>query len=206
MKKKNACMILVLFFSSSTMFLFITEKVKAESSTVVYVNPPTVVAIPVENFTININVANVKNLYTYQFRLSWEPSLLNVTSVTEGPFLNAKGTYMTSFTQKIYNTPDPLGVSGYVYAACTLLAEPATAAASGNGTLVTVEFQANKAGNTSLHLHDTMLISPLLEEMPHGTEDGYSTIISEFPSFLILPLFMIATLFAVIFYGRKHVM
>lgn len=33
-------MILVLFFSSSTMFLFITEKVKAESSTVVYVNPP----------------------------------------------------------------------------------------------------------------------------------------------------------------------
>jgi len=199
-------MILVLFFSSSTMFLFTTEKVKAESSTVVYVNPPIVAANPVENFTININVANVKNLYTYQFKLSWEPSLLDLTSVTEGPFLNAEGTYMTSFTSHIYNTPDPFGVSGYVYVACTLLAEPATAAASGNGTLATVEFQANKVGNTSLHLYDTQLINSLIVEMSHGTEDGHSTTISEFPSFLLLPLLMTTTLLAVIVYRRKHSM
>jgi len=57
--------------------------------------------------------------------------------------------------------------------ACTLLGEPATAAASGKGTLVTLEFLVKEEGNTSLHLYDTKLISSLMVEMSHGTEDGY---------------------------------
>jgi len=138
-----------------------------------YVVPPIVSVGLGETFTVDVKVANVLNLYTYQFRLSWEPSLLDVTDVTEGPFLNAEGTYRTSFTPRIYNTPDPFGVSGYVYVACTLLGEPATAAASGKGTLVTLEFLVKEEGNTSLHLYDTKLISSLMVEMSHGTEDGY---------------------------------
>jgi len=202
--KKIVCAVLVSIFLASTTFLFMTEKVKTESLAVVCVDPPVVSASSGENFTVGIKVADVKNLYTYQFRLSWEPSLLDVTSVTEGPFLNAEGTYMTSFTAHKYNTPDPLGVSGYVYVACTLLGEPATAAASGNGTLATIEFLAKEEGNTSLHLYYTMLVNSLIEEMPHGTEDGYSTIIPEIPSLFIPSLFIIATLLAIVVYRRKH--
>jgi hypothetical protein len=135
--------------------------------------PPIASAGLDETFTVDVKVANVINLYTYQFRLSWEPTLLDVTSVTEGPFLNAEGTYMTSFTPRIYNTPDPFGVSGYAFVACTLLGEPASAAASGSGTLATLEFLVKEDGNTSLHLYDTKLINSLLVEMSHGTEDGY---------------------------------
>jgi len=193
--KKLLCTVLVSIFLVSTALLFTTDKVKTESLAVVCVDPPVVSASSGENFTVDIKVADVKNLYTYQFRLSWEPSLLDVTDVTEGPFLNAEETYRTSFTPRIYNTPDPLGVSGYVYVACTLLGEPATAAASGNGTLATIEFLAKEEGNTSLHLY---------EEMPHGTEDGYSTIIPEIPSLFIPSLFMIATLLAIVVYRRKH--
>jgi len=138
-----------------------------------YVVPPIVSVGLGETFTVEVKVADVLNLYAYQFRLSWEPSLLDVTSITEAPFLNAEGTYRTSFTPRIYNTPDPFGVSGYVYVACTLLGEPATAAASGKGTLATLEFLVKEEGSTSLHLYDTKLISSLMVEMSHGTEDGY---------------------------------
>lgn len=202
--KKLLCTVLVSIFLVSTTLLFITEKVKTESLAVVCVDPPVVSASSGENFTVGVKVADVKNLYTYQFRLSWEPSLLDVTDVAEGPFLNTEGTYFTSFTAHKYNTPDPLGVSGYVYVACTLLGEPATAAASGNGTLATIEFLAKEEGNTSLHLYDTKLVNSLIEEMPHGTEDGYSTIIPEIPSLFILPLFIIVTLLAIVVYRRKH--
>ena len=167
-------------------------------------DPPTVSLNPGENFAVQVEVNNVKNLYTYEFRLSWNPSFLEVNSVTEGPFLNSEGTYLTYFQDKIYNTPDSLGVSGYAYIACSLLGELATAAASGNGTLATIEFQTNEWGNTSLHLCATKLIDSLMVEISHETEDGYSTIIPEFPSFLVLPLFITTLLLAVIISRRKH--
>ncbi len=171
---------------------------KGESSTLVYVDPPTVSLESDETFTVQVKVTNVKNLYTYEFKLGWDPSLLEVTGIAEGPFLNSEGTHVTYFQDKIYNTPDSLGVSGYSYVACSLLGELATAAASGNGTLATVEFRANELGNTSLHLYATKLIDSLMVEISHETEDGYSIIIPEFPSFLFLPLFTITLLLAVI--------
>jgi hypothetical protein len=40
----------------------------------------------------------------------------------------------------------------------------------------------------------------------HNIKIKGTTVIPEFPSFIILPLFMIATLLAVIVYRRKHTM
>jgi parallel beta-helix repeat protein len=152
---------------------FNIQTVRSEPETTVYVDPVTVGAGSGETFMVDVMVADVENLYSYQFRLSWEPSLLNVTSVTEGSFLNAKGTYRTFFYVRIYNSPDPYGVSGYVYVACILLGEPSSAVASGDGNLATLEFLVKEEGNTSLHLYDTQLIDYYQIEMSHGTEDGY---------------------------------
>jgi len=164
---------LLLFLIVVSILGWAATSVEGQEEPKIYVDPPIVTAVPGKTFTVDVKVADVQNLYTYQFNLMWEPDLLDVTDVTEGPFLNAEGTYMTSFTPRIYNTPDPFGVSGYVYVACTLLGEPATAAASGSGTLATLEFLVKEEGNTSLHLYDTKLINSLLVEMSHGTEDGY---------------------------------
>jgi hypothetical protein len=164
---------LLLFLIILPILGWATTGVEGQEEPKLYVSPSIVSAGFGETFTVDVKVANVLNLYTYQFGLSWEPSLLNVTGITEEPFLNAEGTYKTSFTPRIYNTPDPFGVSGYAFVACTLLGEPASAAASGSGTLATVEFLVKEEGNTSLHLYDTKLISSLIIEMSHGTEDGY---------------------------------
>ena len=172
--KKIILLFFVFVLSLSTVFGTFFSPLLAENPEItIYVAPLISTANQGGVFSVNITVANVLNLYAYEFRLSWEPSLLDLTSVAEGPFLNAEGTYMTIFTPRIYNTPDPFGISGYVYVACTLLGEPATAAASGSGTLATIEFLVKEEGNTSLHLYDTKLINSLIVEISHETQDGY---------------------------------
>ncbi len=170
MKEKSLFLSFLIFLS---VFSWVITGIEGQVETEFYLDPPVVTAIPGGIFTANVKVAKVKTLYTYQFKLKWEPSLLDVTSVTEGPFLNAEGTYKTYFDSKIWNSPDPLGLSGYTTVYCTLLGEPATAAASGDGTLATIEFLVKEEGNTSLHLYDTKLLNDMQVEMSHETEDGY---------------------------------
>jgi len=151
-----------------------TTNVGGQEEPKLFVNPPVVSVSLGKTFTVDVKVADVLNLYTYQFILSWEPSLLDVTSVTEGPFLSAEGTNPTSFFSVIFNEhePDPFGVSGYVKVGCTLLGITPPAA-SGDGTLATLKFLVKEEGNTSLHLSKTELVSSLMVPMAHGAEDGY---------------------------------
>jgi hypothetical protein len=148
--------------------------VRGKVETTVYVDPVRSIASPGNLFTVDVRISGVKGLWAYEFKLMWDPALLNATKVTEGPFLSAEGAHRTFFNRKIYNEPDPKNVSGYVYVTCTLMGEPATAAASGSGVLATVEFLVEKEGQTPLNLADTVLLdaAPTPKEIPHITEDG----------------------------------
>lgn len=140
----------------------------SQVETKIYVDPTIGTANPGETFSVNIKIANVEGLYDYEFRLKWEPDLLDVTSITEGPFLNAEDTYSTFFVAK-----EDFPSVGHLYVVCTLMGEPRTAAASGSGTLATVEFLVEKKGFTSLRLYGTLLEDYDRNKMPHTTEDGY---------------------------------
>lgn len=164
---------LLVFLVMLPIFGWAVTNIRGQVATKVYVDPPLVTADPGETFTVDVDIADVKGLWVYEFRLGWDSALLDVTSVTEGPFLNAEGFYKTFFFKSIWNEPDPMGVSGYIYVTCTLMGEPRTATASGNGTLATVEFLVKEEGSTSLHLYDTLLEDYDLKEMSHTTEDGY---------------------------------
>jgi len=165
---------LLLFLIFLPILGFGMTSVGGQEETRIYVDPPVVSAIPGETFTVNVKVADVLNLITYGFILSWEPSLLDVTSVTEGAFLSAEGTSPTSFFYVTFNEhePDPFGVSGYVKVGCTLLGLTPPAA-TGDGTLATLRFLVKEEGNTSLHLSETSLVSSLYVPMAHVAEDGY---------------------------------
>ena len=43
------------------------------------------------NFTLDINIANVTDLYAFQFDIGFGPSVLQATSVVEGSFLPSGG-------------------------------------------------------------------------------------------------------------------
>ena len=199
--KKIVLLAFVLLLLLPTVFGICFSPVAANPETKLFVDPPISTASLGESFIVNITVADVKNLYTYQFRLSWEPEVLNVTRVTEGPFLSSEGNYTTYFSRKIFNDPDPLGFSGYIYVACTLMGEPRTAAASGSGILTTVEFFVKGQGNTSLYLYDTMLLDGYQDEMPHTTDDGY--VIPEFATLTSMLLILIVLTVAIVIYKRR---
>jgi len=136
-----------------------------------YVQPPKIInpdLIPCENFTIDINIFNVTNLYSWEFKLYYDSSVLNGTSVTEGPFLQTSGS--TNFVIK--NFTDAFNAThGLVWVSCTLLPPPPVSA-SGSGTLATISFHVEALGESALDLTDAKLRDPWGGPVPHYTVDG----------------------------------
>jgi len=154
-------------------FCWTSTNVKGQPGTKIYVNPARSTAKPGEGFTINLKIAGVKDLYSYEVYLRWDPKMLNVVKVTEGPFLNAEKNYQTFFQPKT-NFP----TAGHLYVVCTLQGEPPTAAATGDGILASVDFEVLNSGKSTLELYGTKLVdyehAGVPEyTMPHTTEDGF---------------------------------
>lgn len=162
--------------------------VPASPTTKIYVEPQTQQVSPGETFTVDIKIDDASSLYTYEFRLGWYGPLLNVTSVTEGDFLKGPGDVRkTSFYAKLYNEPDPPGESDYIYVTNTLEAEPK--GVDGYGTLATITFLAEDAGESCLDLYRILLIDTFGRKRDFTVEDGYLNITP--PKFLVDPSILV---------------
>lgn len=129
-------------------------------------------------FTVSVEIIDAYEVYSYQLYLNWSAPILNVTSITQGPFLTADGVYPTSFTQKKFNE------QGYLLVGCTQTTGDMRTAQSGNGTLVNITFLVERSGNTILHLYDTKLLDFYGAWYTHTTEDGH--VVNEDPDELII--------------------
>lgn len=145
------------------LFITILLKRAPPSETTIYVDSPISQAGVKKSFMININISNAVDLYGWEFKLRWDPALLDVLDVTEGSFL--KGGGETFFVKNINNT------EGYLHAACTLLG--GTQGMDGNGTLATVKFYVEREGESVLDLYDTKLGNSLEKPITHEAIDGY---------------------------------
>lgn len=141
----------------------------AGENTTLYVDPPMTKALVGEIFSINISVADVINLWGYEFKLSYNNTILNATEafVPEGHFL-------TPETPGMFFLVEP-GIihqeEGYVCFAGTLLGTEKPK--SGNGILGTISFLVTDEGESSLTLFDTTLVNDAIEVIPHDVIDGY---------------------------------
>lgn len=105
--------------------------------------------VPGEYFTINVTISDVTDLYEFEFKLSYEKSLLNATELTIVPFLNEP-------TQVLNQTIDRKK--------CVVIVRVNSTAAtpvSGNGTLASITFQVlsvlDEAEEGVLDLYDTRI-------------------------------------------------
>lgn len=155
-----------------------------------YVEPQSILNLEVDTtFGVDVNVTDVDELYGWEIKLSYDGSILNGTSVTEGPFLSAvAGTEGTYF--KVLNFSDDIKgdgtYEGLVWVTCTILGDYPGAA--GSGDLVTIGFKVKGAGETNLDLHDTKLAGynfkeKMIYRITHEAFDGYvsSVVVPEFP-------------------------
>jgi hypothetical protein len=107
-------------------------------------------------FTVNVTLADVSNLFGFQFYLSYNTTLLDFVAITVfPPFENSL---------RINET------EGYIYVRGSLHTghEPL----SGSFPLASITFVAASLGSCTLHLYDTVLLDPALTPIDHTTTDG----------------------------------
>jgi len=124
---------------------------------------------PGSTFIINLTVADVANLYTWQARIMFKPSILNCTSATipaDNIFAGKTG---------IPVTPIIDNVGGSVTAGVSLIG---AGGVTGSGKLFQIEFMVLGLGNSSLSYSlpygaDTFLLDSDLNIIPSQIANGY---------------------------------
>jgi hypothetical protein len=130
---------------------------------VIYVDPQTTVIGPEQNFTIDVRISGVSDVYAWQFKLSWNNTLLDSPSLEEGTFL--KNTSSTFFI------PQTNATGGYVLADCTLLGP--ISGVNGSGVLARIQFHVSSNGSCSLHLYDATLENSQQQPTVPTLDDGH---------------------------------
>lgn len=165
MRGKNIIWLSMIAMLCSVMMVNVGMGVATPPPAKLYVDPPTVYGQPPGEFSIDINVEKVKNLFAYGVTVEFAPyvSVLVVSQVTEGPFLKQAGT--TIFKYK-YS-----GFKGTVKVGCTLLGS--LDGVSGEGTLFSIKFKIAEVGESPLDLVDTGLVDNNMNPIIHNVQNGY---------------------------------
>ena len=119
-----------------------------------------------ETLTINVTVTDVSNLYGWQFKLYYNPKVLNGTNIIEGAFLKSGGkTFSETIFSDGYNA-----THGCARAFSTLVGN--VSGVTGSGVLATVVFKTKSLGTSLLDLSETVLGQADGGEIPHNVADG----------------------------------
>lgn len=103
---------------------------------------------------VNIDVNNVQDLWLWDItNLTFNPAYLNITSVTEGPFLKSAGKSLFVWT----SNSNLQFSEGYIPDITDILLEYSTA--SGTGVLATLTFQVLALGESQITFKQTTLES-----------------------------------------------
>ncbi len=132
------------------------------------IQPPSTSVAAGTTFAVDVNVANVSDLFAFQFDIGFNPSTLAGVSVTEGSFLPSGGsTFFLPGT--IDNT---LGTISFN--ADTLIG--AIPGVSGSGMLAILDFSALSAGTSAIDILNVSLLDSTLSPISSTTANGRATV------------------------------
>ena len=119
-------------------------------------------------FTLPVSIADASDVYAFQFDLAFDPSILQLLSISEESFLPSAGS-----TFFIPGDIDNIGGNA-ISNADTLVGD--IPGASGDGDLVDFTFQAIDTGTSSLALSNGLLFDSNFNDIPFTTVDGSVTV------------------------------
>jgi adhesin HecA-like repeat protein len=108
-------------------------------------------------FNVDVNIANVTDLYGYQFDVTFNPDVLAAVGTSEGSFLSQGGA-----TFFIPGTPD--NNNGVLSATADTLLSP-VAGVTGAGELAILSFKAIGAGISSITLSGVTLVNSAFDSV-----------------------------------------
>jgi hypothetical protein len=104
-------------------------------------------------FTVQVNIANVENLWGLSFNLTWNPAVINATRVQKGPFLTSGGA-------SDMQPPTVIDYDNGCFKSTFSHVLLEIASVSGEGLLATVTFEVIDFGSCDIVLKDVVLIGP----------------------------------------------
>ncbi|MDD5772852.1 MAG: secretin N-terminal domain-containing protein [bacterium] len=111
------------------------------ASNMIYINPQFKDVIVNEEFSLEVSVNNISDLFAVPFYLIYDPKLLQFISAKEGPFLGQDGNSTTFLFSNDINR-------GRVIVGLTRLGQ--VKGVNGSGTIMIINFKALAAGNASI--------------------------------------------------------
>jgi len=137
-----------------------------KSAPKLYVSPASIIDTSKtigSRFSVDIKVENISNSFGYEFKLRYDPKVLNATGSRAGTF------FPTYFSPPWTNQTDYL--KGIVWISITRASgdQPCF----GSGTYITIDFKVTGLGETTLNLYSDILGNPEATAIPHDTVDGY---------------------------------
>lgn len=143
----------------------------AVSETLVNISPASQEVIGEEEFTVDVRVTPATAIAGVQFDLHFDPTLVNVTSVTEGDLLNQDGASTYFQVLKIDNE------NGVVQGVAGAITTPG-ATVSSPGTFATIHMKAKMVEGTSQLLLQNVIVGDSNgQAVPITVEDGSVTVI-----------------------------
>jgi hypothetical protein len=154
--------LLLVLFSGS---LGADKLVYSNPSATISLSPSARVLIS-QNFTLNLSVSDVTDLYLWVTTIQWNSTVLNLTNYSEGPFLKQGG--QTTF---MVGKVTPGQVDGLT---CSL--QGSVPGVSGKGSLATLRFNATMVGATSINIIFSDLLNSAGESIPHNKINSTVTV------------------------------
>lgn len=175
LNRKNTLLLILILAFTLSLINFTRPTVADDTAITMYVSPQTPTINSTLNFTANIMIKNVYQMTSYQAYVYWDPTILGLTSIINGAFLNNNSQIPTqsfksendaagylAYTEVQVVSPPP-GHSALDYAVGT---------GSGNATLYQLVFTAKGTGQCPIHLNNT-IVKLLTDTLSNEVQDGY---------------------------------
>jgi len=179
MRRKN--LVFIVFIALAIIGVMMIDYSAASSEATVYVDPASIsdpAMVPDTQFTVNIVVENVENLWAYQFWLSFNPNVIQGVSVENGPFLG-KDTDPDRHPVEVAPGAGFDNEAGELKLYGAFIQFEATPPndgylADGSGILATVTFKVVDYGKSGIVLgEDTRISDKWADEITSTLEDGF---------------------------------
>ena len=131
------------------------------------VDPPVIIdptLLPPATFSINVTIADVRDLYGYEFNLTYDPNILICLQVQVHDVLGETH-YVPN--QNIDNTV------GFVFVSVAYYSPAVPLDIDAPTPLVTIKYRVKALGATNLTLTNTHLVDSLGQPITHETHDGF---------------------------------
>jgi hypothetical protein len=167
--------VLLLAFTVTILLSVTSDNVGASYSAVVSVYPRESAVKVGQTFMIDIFVENVSGLQGFDFCLKYPTSLLNVSKIEEGSFMNSFG---PTFVVKMEADPNYQLYRGRVWVVIVIYGD---GFADGSGTLARITFNATSEGSGELDLfsvnpydsNHVKLVTCQPVAISHSVSDGF---------------------------------